>query len=83
MEGNFQLVLVKSFGESLNVAIAILIKVVTAEVDLRIDSVLHSEVGPVKKHGVGDIDLDDRHGCCPQSQAFYNTLKHKRQSDDT
>jgi hypothetical protein len=82
MEGNFQLVLVKSFGESLNVAIAILIKVVTAEVNLRIDSVLHSEVGPVKKHGVGDIDLDDRHGCCPQSQAFYNTLKHKRQSDD-
>jgi hypothetical protein len=67
VEGDFQLVLVKNFGEPLNVATAILIEVVTAEVDLRIDSVLHSEVGPVKKHGVGDIDLDDRHGCCPQS----------------
>ncbi len=77
MEGNLQLMLVESFGESLNVAIATLIKVVTAEVDLRIDSVLHSEVGPMKKHGVGDIDLDDRHSCCPQSQPFYNTLKHK------
>jgi len=69
--------LVKTFGESLNVATATLIKVVTVEIDLRIDSVLHSEVGPVKKHGVGDIDLNDRHGCFPQSLPFYNTLKRK------
>jgi len=77
MEGDFQLVLVKNFGEPLNVAIAILIKVVTTEVDLRIDLVLHSEIGPVKKHGVGDIDLNDRHSCFPRSRPFYNTLKYK------
>jgi hypothetical protein len=83
MEGNFQMVLVKSFGESLNVAIATLINVVTTKVDLWIDSVLHSEVGPVKKHGVGDIDMNDRHSCFPRSKSLYNTLKHKWQSDDT
>jgi len=82
VEGDVQLVLVKKFRESLNIPITTLIKIITAEVDLRVDSVLDSEVGPMKKHGVRDIDLDDGHGGFPRSLPSYNTLKPERQSDE-
>ena len=47
----------KRFCQVFHIAFTTGIKVLAAEVDLRVDPVFDHKVDPVPEHGIGDIDL--------------------------